>query len=573
MAARILLSVVVLAVALAVMQPELSSSEIHLRWNQAGYAPDRAKVLVAMSDADLQGHSWRIEDTASAVVGEGRFAPSVAGIGDHTPLPFNHDADFSALTEPGVYRFVTEGAEPARIIIAEDPYAELRPLPLRHLRVMRSGTRDVLLRQPSHMRDAQAPVWVPDGDPANGRWKPAEPARTVDVLGGWYDAGDQLKFTLNIAYTTYHLLLAYRLDPKAHARVLSRSDRPDILDEARQGLEFLMRVHPDRDTFIIQVGDERDHEQPLRLPEHDRLDGQRPALSALSRAHMGGAAAALALGARTWRQRGDAADAQRYGSKAQEIYERALQPDTMVTAFERGKVNDFYRDPTDADQMALASAELQHLMGDAGIAVTENAPLPPSAGEVSWGDWNWLANAAFAQSSPAAAGRLHDETARYAQRAAGPGQPWGIPGAYVWGSLHRWIGAANAAKVATMRIGPSPEGEALFLAMLDYTFGRNNWGVSFLFDQRLPNTVRHIYSPAYDFLGEFPTGALSEGPGGRRTHDALKQHFHPPADDPLARFDTTAAVFADDGSDFMCQESTIGGQADIELMLTLAGMQ
>ena len=74
---------------------------------------------------------------------------------------------------------------------------------------MRSGSHDTLLRKFSHPGDARAPVFVPDGDPVNGKWKPAVPARTVDALGGWYDAGDQIKFTLNQAATTYHLLLAY----------------------------------------------------------------------------------------------------------------------------------------------------------------------------------------------------------------------------------------------------------------------------------------------------------------------------------------------------------------------------
>ena len=142
----------------------------------------------------------------------------------------------------------------------------------------------------------------------------------------------------------------------------------------------------------------------------------------------------------------------------------------------------------------------------------------------------------------------------------------------MWGSLHRWIGAANAARLATLRAGAPADHDALFWSMVDYTFGRNNWGVSFLFCPRLPNTVRHIYSPAYQLLRVFPTGALSEGPGNRATHDSLRSHFRSAADDPLARFDTAAAVFRDSSADFMCQESTIGGQADVVLLLTLASL-
>ena len=110
----------------------------------------------------------------------------------------------------------------------------------------------------------------------------------------------------------------------------------------------------------------------------------------------------------------------------------------------------------------------------------------------------------------------------------------------------------------------------MFRDVLDYAFGRNNWGVSFLFTESLPNTLRHLYSPAYELLKAFPTGAFSEGPGNRSTHESLTQYFSIPADDPFRRFNTPTAVFYDNSTDFMCQEATITGQADAILLFTLA---
>lgn len=557
----------------------VTAAETLLRWNQAGYRPDQPITLVAMSGSDRNGEAWRVDrlDERGEAVGEpkhrGRFGPSVTGAGAHTPLPFNHIVTLGRLPEPGTYRFSTDGAAPAVLRVVPNPYTALLPLPLRHLRAMRSGSHETLLRTFSHPGDARALVHVPDGDPANGAWEPAEPARTVDVLGGWYDAGDQIKFTLNIAYTSYHLLFAYRMAPGLFEKEQSRSKLPDVLDEARHGLEFLMRVHPDADTFVIQVADARDHNQPARLPEKDPLDGKRPALCALSRAHMGAAAAALALGARTLGELGHSADAERYAAQARTIYTRARQPDTIACAFERDQVNDFYRDQSDEDQLALAAAELHALTGAAVYLEQAKSYAPPAATEVSWSNWHWLANLALASHDDAARLRLLEETRRYARNAAESGMPWGVPGRYVWGSLHRWIGAANASRVTAVRYGPSAERDAVFTSMLDYTFGRNNWGVSFLFSERLPNTLRNLYSPAYKLLGAFPTGALSEGPGNRHTHDALQRYFEIPADDPFHRFNTPAAVFFDNDTDFMCQEATIGGQADGVLLLTLAAME
>lgn len=545
--------------------------EIFLRWNQSGYAAAQPKVLLALADADLAGHAWAVT-RGGAPVAHGIFGASTAGAGDHTPFAFNHAADFSALTEPGDYEFTTAGVPPAKFRIAAAPYARLLPLPLRHLRVMRSGSNDTLLRKFSHPGDARAPMFVPDGDPANGKWKPAVPARTVDALGGWYDAGDQIKFTLNQAATAYHLMLAYRLQPALFTTQLSRTGLPDVLDEARHGLEFLMRVFPDRGTFIIQVGNALDHEQGNRLPEDDQLDGRRPALCALSRVHMGAAAAALALGARTFGELGRADDMARYSVMARKIYARAREADTIPTAFERDDVNDFYRDPEPEDQLAVAALELYSLTEDETYLAQAKAYAPPAAKEVGWGDWNWLANAALAPHDDAAKQRLRDELAGYVQHARERGAPWGLPSRYVWGSLARWVGIANAARASGRVLGAAPERDALYWGIADYTFGRNNWGVSFLFSEDLPNTLRHLYSPAYKLLKAFPTGALSEGPGGRKLHDELSHWFKIPADDPFHRFNTSAGVFFDNDTDFMCQEATITAQADLVLLLTLASL-
>lgn len=560
---------VLLSLGAGLSLPTAASAAVYVRWNQLGYAPNRSKAVIVMSDTDLAGRPWRVERIgAEGAVMSGAFGASGVGISDHTPLPFNHTADVSALREPGRYRFVTADAAPAEIRVADGLLRPLLPRPLRHLRAMRSGSEETVIRRLSHPGDARAVVHVPDGDPANGKWKPAIPARTVDALGGWYDAGDQIKFTLTIAYTTYHLLFAYERQPALFEKVLSRSDLPDVLDEARHGLEYLVKLFPDDDTFVIQVGNEQDHEQGSRLPEDDALDGKRPALCALSRVHMGGTAAALALGARIFRERGKVGDAERYAKTAAAVYARARKPGTVPTAFERGKVNDFYRDPTDVDQMALAAAELHAWTGEKAYLDQALADPPPPGTEVGWEQWNWLANLRLSAHDEGARRALILEAEGYARVAGGPGRPWGVPGRYVWGSLARWIGDANAAALAPRRNESSPR-RPIVDHVFDYVFGRNNWGVSFLFDEELPNTVRNIYSPAYKLLGVFPTGALSEGPGDRATHESLAHYFKRPADDPLARFDTKAAVFSDNPNDFMCQEATIGGQADLLLLLTL----
>lgn len=558
----------------------LIHAEVFVRWNQAGYRPHQQKVVVIMSEEDLHGEVWRIEkidqtnDPASTnrPKMEGVFGQSLPASPDHVPFPFHYQVDLSSVTSLGEHRLSIPGATPVLIKIASAPYSPLIPDVLRHLRVMRSGSAETLLRQSSHPGDARALVHLIDGDPALGKWKAAPDNEIVDASGGWYDAGDQIKFTLNIAYTTYHLLLAYRLHPTLFQKHHSRSELPDVLDEALHGLDYLRRVHPAPDRFVIQVGNAEDHHQAPRLPENDALDGRRPALCALSRVHLGSAAAALALGARTFRELGLTEKADRFGKEAEKIFARATVDGAIPTAFERDVINDFYHDPTDEDQMALAAIELYSYTHDEAYLKVAKALAPRAGTEVSWTEWHWLANSALAPHDDGARERLQAETALYANHSATAGGPWGIPGRYLWASLHRWIGAANASRVCARLIGTSPERDAVFISMLDYTFGRNNWGVSFLHSEQLPNTVRNLYSPVYQLLQVFPTGALSEGPGDRATHTSLERYFSTPSDDPSHRFNTQAAVFFDRNTDFMCQEATIGGQADLVLMLTLASL-
>jgi len=46
---------------------------------------------------------------------------------------------------------------------------------------------------------------------------------------------------------------------------------PDILDEARWGLEWMLKLHPAPDQLYHQVADDRDH-WGWRLPQDERAD-------------------------------------------------------------------------------------------------------------------------------------------------------------------------------------------------------------------------------------------------------------------------------------------------------------
>ncbi len=542
------------------------SADPFIRYNQAGYVPDRQKSLIVMSSQDLKNQPWVIKSKDSVVL-SGTVPASIAGIGSHTSHPFNHEIDFSSLKTMGDYDF-SIGITHAKIRIAADPYSVFITDALRHLKTGRSGSKDALNHGFSHGGDSAATVYVADGEPSKGKWVEATPHKTVDALGGWYDAGDYMKFTITIANTAYSLLEAYEANPKAFTKVISGSDLPDVLDEAQFGLSYLLKTHPTNDLFIIQIGNEPDHWQSLRLPENDALNGKRPALCAISPAHMGITAAALAKGARIFKSLGKDSIANVYLSKAIEIFNRAEQSDALKRpAYERGEINEFYKDDSNKDNMGIGAAELFITTADSSYFNAANTIFPPKASNwFSWANYNFSANKALAPYSLQSQTAAINEIKFYTNNMDAV---WGIPTAYVWGAMLVWNGV-GAAAAQLNRIIATPKAQELHLKMVDLLFGRNNWGLSFIASPRLPNTIHRCYNQVYRLKNLFPLGAVSLGPGDRTTYNDLVSDFGTPPASPLDSFQTTDAVYYDYDRAYMCTETSISSQGYLIWMLAMA---
>jgi len=528
---------------------------VWLRVNHAGYTPDRVKTAVVLSDTDISGKSWELL-LGKEVVLSGKLGAAIPGDDYYVAQPFNYIIDFSSIQSIGNYSLKLTGAKPEQIRILADPYSVFASQALMHLRAMRSR----------HIGDSIAIVQIVKGDWRDGNWEKATPHRTLDMRGGHYDAGDYIKFTLNEAYLAWHLLTAYQENPLIFSKVHSESELPDILDAAKYSLDYLSKTFPDYNTFVIQVGDTNDHKQGWRLPEMDALEGKRPALCALSRVHMGSTAAALALGAHVFKNL-DSKAARLYEEKAIAIYARAQKNDTQLSAFQSDQVNEYYYDRTDNDNMALAAAELFRLTGQQSYLDDGKRFAPEATYEVSWTSWNSFANHLLAQlGDEEAKKRLKSEALSYERD-----NLWNVTGNYTWGSLYRWIGAANAHLRTHRDLNGDEEFTAHFLGVLDYVFGRNNWGLTMIVTPDIPYSIRNIYNGIYRLTSVFPTGALSEGPGDRNIHNQLRRYIIPlPENNPFEKFNTNAGVFYDNADDFMIQETTIGGQGDLLLMLALA---
>ncbi len=349
-----------------------------VRVDQVGYAQSEPKRGYLLTARAAEGTQFRIRDASGAVVLTGRVGRNAgAWNGRYKAV---HPIDFTSLRRPGRYRIEAAGATSPAFRVA--PAAQLfEPLfrdAISFFTVQRDGSDIVagpLNRKPSHLADRRATVYDvpsfggPDGDVITAPFKAI--GGPVDALGGWFDAGDFVKFTHTAAYATSELLFVQR----------GRSDSA-LAGETERGLRYLDKMwDAEHKTLYAQVGtgvgSEKfgflgDHDV-WRLPEADDALSTRPGdesfflkFRPVFIANSGGqrispnlagrVSAAFALGAQVAELRGDHATARHWFAEATSLFAHAKTTSIgeLVTAYPHA----FYPEDSWADDMEYGAAEL-----------------------------------------------------------------------------------------------------------------------------------------------------------------------------------------------------------------------
>ena len=243
-----------------------------IRINQLGYTNHGTKVAVWCSKEELAVGSrllsaWQLVDAASKkIVFNGEAGKPFGAYG---PFKQTYRLNFSAFTKPGKYYLKAGETVSPEFEISDSVYKGAADFCLRYMRQQRSGFNP-FLKDSCHTHDG----YVLYGQSAN-----IEDSTHVDVVGGWHDATDYLQYSTTSANATYHLLMAYRDFPgvfsdEKQANGLDGSNgMADVLDEAKWGLDWLLKMHPRPDWMFNQVADDRDH-AGMRLPKEDSFYGK-----------------------------------------------------------------------------------------------------------------------------------------------------------------------------------------------------------------------------------------------------------------------------------------------------------
>ncbi|PKF62830.1 hypothetical protein CW745_05260 [Psychromonas sp. psych-6C06] len=535
-------------------------NDAFLRYNQVGYLPKADKKMLVIADHDLKGNLWVVTRNSKNIT-EGIIGDSISGRSEFAAKPFNHTIDLSELQTEGEYKLSIYNKEhlitQESFSIKADLYPPLANEMLKHLSVARSGEQRIAPFPASHLGDKKAPIYQPQGDWSEGQWQADKQQTVIDVSGGWYDAGDYIKFTITNALTTYLLLKSYQVNPD----FFQQDNGKALLTEAQFGLDYLMKLYQPP-YFIIQVSSGDDHNEGYRLPENDSRDGKREAFSAYSMPHMGLTAAALALGSSVFKSIDEEELASQYLQQAIAIYDAIDINQPQAGAFENNSVNEFYRDKTGYDNLALASSALFQATDAPRYRddINKIASKVEIGYWVSWADLQLVANNALAS--------IHSESARKAQQELQYFRDFSSEKANIWGTLTAptWAPIPNAllnsATAAEHDIASQEnKNKTMIQTSLDYLLGKNNWGVLFIALEDQPNSAKNIYGQIYNLSHTFPQGAIAEGPGDKTTHDEMLQWMSVDLDTPLSTFNTETEVFYDDSHDFQTMETVVWGQA------------
>jgi len=521
-----------------------------VRVNQVGYVPGLPKQASVATESTTP-LPWTLKNSAGAAVATGQTVPKGmdAASGENV-----HVADFSSYDTPGAGYTLTVGADTSfPFDISATALTPLRRDSLAFFYHQRSGT-------PIEAEYVGAEYARPAGhvNVAPNKGDDAVPCLvdcgyTLDVRGGWYDAGDHGKYVVNGGISAWQLQNTYeRAVALGDAAALGdgtlaiperANGRPDILDEARWEVEFLLRMQVPDGAPKAGMAHHKIHDaQWTGLPTLPHQDAQPRRLSPPSTAATLNLAAVAAQSARLWRTL-DPAFAARALAAAEKAYAAAKANPNVIADPNDGTGGGAYSDPTVTDEFYWAAAELYATTGKYQGDVTGSPLYRGESFDVrgfDWGATGALGDVTLAlvpTSLPAAdVAAIRSAVTSTADAhltqlaAAGHPAPYRTAdGSYEWGSNGLVANNGMVLGLAYDFTHQTKYRDGAF-ATMNYLLGRNPMNYSYVagYGDRPVRNVHHRHW-AHQLDASLPTappGALSGGPNSA-LQDPIAQRLLP----------------------------------------------
>jgi endoglucanase len=512
-----------------------------VRVNQVGYLPKQKKIAVVVTTA-TEPLDWKLLDASGKEVATGKTTPYGVDASSKDSL---QTIDFSSVKATGEGFVLTVGEEKSDPFkIGTDVYAQLKVDAFKYFYHNRSG---IEIKMPF----AGQEQWARPAGHAKDEAKCAPEAGcdySLDVTGGWYDAGDHGKYVVNGGISVWTLMNQYERAKHLKGDLQAFGDRPgllpesgnkvpDLLDEARWEMEFLLRMQvPDGKPNAGMVHHKM-HDlkwTALGLPPHE--DPQPRFLRPVSTAATLNLAATAAQAARIWKTF-DPAFSKRCLAAAEKAWAAAKKAPNKLALPADTIGGGPYDDLDVSDEFYWAAAELFITTGGADYQKELkdsklDGTLSPTAGGDANGTataMNWqrvdglgkISLAVVPNKLSSADYRKQIETVADAflaiQAKEGYQHPMrvGADGGYPWGSNSFVINNALVYGLAYDFTKDQKYMDGAVLAM-DYILGRNGMAMSYVsgYGTRALTNPHHRFW-AHQSVPSFPKappGALSGGP-------------------------------------------------------------
>lgn len=579
-----LIFLLVLVCLIPLVSPALES----IRINQLGYMPHSIKVAIYFADQKNIPDSFQMfESLSGKLIFEGKTEAADASVwGQKSALRLN----FSQVKQSGGFYLKVGNCISPSFRIDADVYKGTADFILNYMRQQRCGFNP-FLNDSCHTHDG---IIVDH---------PSKTGQQIDAKGGWHDASDYLQYTTTSANAIYQLLFAYQQNPNVYEDHFQANGRPgsngipDILDEARWGLEWLMRMNPAKNEMYNQIADDRDH-VGLRLPNKDTANyglgklfrpvyfvtGKSQGLGKYKNRTTGVSSTAakfsssFALGATIFKNI-DPGFAAQMLQKSQDAWSFAksdlgnCQTACVVSPY-------FYEEDNWVDDMELAAATLASV--DVQTDFRKEAKYWGELEPVSpWMELNRarhyqfypfvnLGHALLAQSSDPIVAKqftgLMKQGLDHIRKYAGD-DPFKIGVPFVWCSNNFVVAAATQAKFYRKITGDTSF-EDMEAALTDWLFGCNPWGTSMICGLPAGGDYPEIpHSSLTHILKKTTTGGLVDGPVYSHIYKSLIGITLHEADE-YAEFQNGKAVYHDDMGDYSTNEPTMDGTASLSYLLS-----
>jgi len=235
-----------------------------VRVNQVGYTSGGSKRAYLMASGSETGATFSVKNSSGATV----FGPAAIGasLGSwSTAYPDNYALDFDTFTAAGTYTISVSGPIAAsspsfKIDSAANVYTSALDNSLYFYQNERDGQNFVatpLRTAAGHLNDQGAKVYATPNMNSSGRFSgDLTPATfngspvTIDAMGGWWDAGDYLKFVQTHSYLMAMMLVGIRDFPNQMGAAGVTQNGLHFTDEAKFGLDWLQNMWDDTNRIL-----------------------------------------------------------------------------------------------------------------------------------------------------------------------------------------------------------------------------------------------------------------------------------------------------------------------------------